>query len=982
MGSPNEERFEKHIEAALHGHGYSSQLYTKYDRVQCQLHEEVIAFIKDTQREMYDKLHAQFGTNTDLRLFKVINDQIAKNGIINALRKGVSTRGCSFDLVYFQPKSGLNDDHKTLFEKNRFTVVRQLHYSSKNENSIDVVLFLNGIPIITMELKNQLTGQSIYHSEKQYKEDRKPLGEPLLQFKRCLVHFCVDNDKVSMTTRLNGSKTRFLPYNKNIENPIVEDDYRSEYLWNDILTPNSLLDIIENFTLVSVETDKEWSDKHKRVIETKDEILIFPRYHQLDVIRKLRNQVKEEGVGHNYLVQHATGSGKSYSIGWLSHTLTSLYRSKEDSKRMFDSIIVVTDRKILDKQLQNTLKQLEQTEGVVNPVDLNSQQLKEYLEKGKDIIVTTIQKFPVISETISQLKGKTFAVVIDEVHSSQSGETSKHLKKSLSGGIITDEDGNVDYEEMIRQEIESRGKQEHISFFGFTGTPKPKTIELFGRKNSDGEFESFHTYSMKQSIHERFTLDVLANYTTYMRFFKVHKTNEEDEELPEGEVMRQMVDYVDSHDEVIRQKVTIILDHFVNKASKKIGQRARGMVVVRSRKHCVLFQHEMVKQMKERGLTYSCLVAFSGSVNLHSKEYTESSLNKENGMEGSDIKDGMKHPKFRILIVANKFQTGYDEPLMHSMYIDKKLGGVQCVQTLSRLNRMKSGKTDTFVLDFVNNPEDIVNAFQPFYTNTVLTGETEPDKLYDLQNEIESFGLFSDNEVNDFCSEFYKDTETDEGLQPIINRVVEKWKALENEDQQQEFKSKIQSFCRLYSYISQIIDFTEIQWEKLYVFLRYLNKKLPKGIRERIEIADSIDLDSLRIQMIGETKLYLDPKRGELEPMEEGASGGYDPPPQELLSVIIQRINEVYGIELSEEDKVDLEHVSERMKANEELLKVMRGNNSPEDKEDFFKKLLENEVSEYYGDRLDFYKKIMDDKVFPMIKEGLYRDYERENKGA
>ncbi|WP_228850801.1 type I restriction endonuclease subunit R [Aegicerativicinus sediminis] len=977
MQTPNEERFEKHIEQNLLDNGYISRLYTEYDKNYCQLKEEFISFIKSTQKDDYDKLSKQFETSTDRHLCKVVNDQISKRGIVDVLRKGINTRGSSFDLVYFQPKSGLNPEHKQKYEKNKFTCVRQLHYSNKNENSIDMVLFLNGIPIITMELKNQLTGQNIRHSEKQYSYDRNPLGEPLLQFKRCLVHFCIDNDKVSMTTRLNGSKTRFLPYNKGIENPIVENGYRTEYMWNDIFRPDSLLDIIENFVLVVVESSKEWSNKLQKVVNEKSEILIFPRYHQLDVIRRLRSKVKEEGVGHNYLVQHTTGSGKSYSIGWLAHTLTSLYRANTDVKRMFDSILVITDRKVLDSQLQKTLKDLQQTEGVVSPVDVNSKQLKDYLEKGKDIIVTTIQKFPVISETISQLKGQTFAVIIDEVHSSQSGETSKHLKKSLSVEVLEDEDGEIDYEEMIRREIESRGKQEHISFFGFTGTPKNKTLELFGTKNEDGGFEPFHSYSMKQSIFEGFTLDVLEHYTTYKRYFKVKQTGEQDEELPEGRAMKLLVDYVDSHDEVIKQKVSIILNHFTAVTSKKINGRGRGLVVVRSRKHCVMFFQEMVRQMKERGLSYSCLVAFSGTVHLMGQEFTESSLNSSNGMEGNNIPSAFKDPKFRLLIVSSKFQTGFDEPLLHSMYVDKKLNGVQCVQTLSRLNRTKTGKTDTFVLDFVNDTEEIVNSFQPYYTSTILKEETEPDRLYDLQYEIEAYNLFTDDHIDRFCKEFYKETETDENLQPIINEVVDNWKELETDEERDGFKSKIQSFSRLYSYISQIINFTEVNWEKLYVFLRYVNKKLPKGETEKLDITEAVDLSSLRIQMIGESNLSLEDKTGILYPID-GDSGGLKAEEEKnLLSYIIERINEVYGIDLSEEDRLDLQNVTERLDKNEELNAVMKGNNSEYDRKDYFKKVLKDEVSEYYGDRLEFYKKIMNTKVFPMILDGMYREYKR-----
>ena len=787
----SEYRFEEWIEKSLNKNGFITRLYPEYDKNLCLIIEDVIGFIKDTQQEEYEKLYSQFDSSTDSHLCKTINDTIGKRGIIETLRKGISTRGCSFDLVYFEPRSGMNQDHIELFQKNRFVVVRQLYYSNKNKNSIDMVLFLNGIPITTMELKNQLTGQNLKNSEYQYRHDRDP-KEPLLNFQRCFVHFCIDNDVVSMTTNLNGNKTRFLPYNKGISNPIVQGDYRTEYLWNEVLTPNSILDIIQNFLVVVEEGDKEWDDVSKKVVEKKSKILVFPRFHQLEVIRNLQKTIKEEGVGHNYLIQHTTGSGKSYSIGWLSHTLTSLYRNKEDKKRLFDTIIVITDRKVLDRQLQKTLKDLQQTDGVVNPVDLNSKQLQEYLEKGKDIIITTIQKFPVISETISKLKGHTFGIVVDEVHSSQSGESSKHLKKSLS--VNEDEDEDYNYEDLIREEIESRGKQDHISFFGFTGTPKNKTMELFGRKTPDGRFVPFHSYTMKQSIHEGFTLDVLSNYTTYKRYFKVlQKDGKEDIELPEGKVKRELVNYVDTHPEVIRQKVSIILEHFVYHTSKELGGKGRSMVVVRSRKHCVLFQEEMVKQMKQLNLPYSCLVGFSGTIFHNGIENTETSLNNSNGMVGNDIPSSLKEPNFRILIVSNKFQTGFDEPMLCSMYVDKKLGGVQCVQTLSRLNRTKTGKTETFILDFVNETEDIVSYFQPFYTTTELVGETDPDKLYDIEYKIETFQLFNTNKINEFCEEFYKKTNTDEKLHPIVDEVVDKWNKMEMRKKWKSFNVKSHS---------------------------------------------------------------------------------------------------------------------------------------------------------------------------------------------
>ncbi len=978
MNSPNEARFETHIEKALNSCNYTSYIYTEYNKEYCLLPEVFVNFIKNTQLETYKKLQKQFLADTNTKLYKTFTNQVAKRGIIDVLRKGIQTSGCSFNLVYFKPKSGLNPEHLANYKKNEFSVVRQVHYSIRNENSIDLVLFLNGIPIVTIEVKNQLTGQNIVNAEKQYKQDRKPEGEPLLQFKRCLVHFCVDNDRVSMTTRLSGTKTRFLPYNKGITNPSVEGDYKSEYLWNDIFLPDTLLEIIENFVLVAIDKKKVWNKKQRRVVEEKSDVLIFPRYHQLNVIRKIKAALKTEGVGNNYLVQHTTGSGKSFSIGWLAHTLTSLFQNKESKNRMFDTILVVTDRKVLDKQLQNTLKQLEQTEGVVNPVDLNSQQLKEYLEAGKDIIITTIQKFPVISDAISRLKSKTFAVIIDEVHSSQSGETAKHLKKSISPDLVLDDEGGIDYEEMIRRDIESRGKQDHISFFGFTGTPKNKTLRLFGRQNSDGNWAAFDNYTMQQSIAEGFTLDVLANYTTYKRYFKVKQTKDTSDELPKSDVMRQLVDFVDSHDEVLRQKVGIILDHFVGSSSKEINGTARAMVVVRSRKHCVLFQQQMVKQMKERGLSYSCLVAFSSTIKVNGADYTETGLNKDNGMEGNSIPDSFKDPRFRILIVSSKFQTGFDEPLVQSMYVDKKLGGAQCVQTLSRLNRTTKAKTQTFVLDFANDGEDIVAAFQPFFTSTVMEGDVDPDQLYNLQYDIEQYGLFTSNDVEAFCAEFYKPTDTDEALQPIISKVVDAWGELETEERKSEFKADIQSFLRLYSYISQIMSFTEINWEKLYVFLRYVNKKLPKGKGEPpIRITDAIDLDSLRIQYNSKTNLSLVEEEGVVMPIS-GAGGGFGQEEElDLLSEIIAMINDRFGIDLTDDDRIDLERVQKRMQDNNELRLVVTGDNSEADKKDFAKKIAKGEFSEFYGDRLEFYKKVMDEKVFPMLFDGIYNKLQR-----
>lgn len=976
----SELKFEEWIEYSLLQKGYhrsfthSNELSHLYDRELCSIGEEVLGFIKSSQKEEYDKLFLSLDELTDSHILKFIDKTIKERGIIKTLRDGIDTKGSHFNLVYFQPKSSLNLTHQELYSQNRFTIVRQLHYSTKNQNSIDMVVFLNGIPIITIELKNQLSGQDITNSEYQYRgRDEK---EPIFTFKRVLVHFCVDNDRVSMSTQLKGSKTKFLPYNKEITNPNVEGDYRVEYLWNEILLPDSVLDIVENFVLLSKEVDREWDDKRKMVIEKPFDVLIFPRYHQLKVLRNLKSKIREEGVGNNYLIQHTTGSGKSYSIGWLSHLLVSLYQKEGDTKRMFDTIIVVTDRKVLDKQLQDTVSKLEQTGGVVNPVDLNSKQLMEYLEKGKDIIITTVQKFKVISDTISKLKTKSFGVIIDEVHSSQSGETQKHLKKSLSKGIINeeeeDEEEERDFEDIIREEILSRGKQKHISFFGFTGTPKEKTLELFGRENENGEFVPFHFYTMKQSIHEGFTLDVLKHYTTYKRYFKVLQSGE-DIELPEGKVKKELVNFVDSHFETIRQKVSIILEHFVQHTSKKIEGKGRGMVVVRSRKHCVLFHEEMVKQMKERGLPYSCLVGYSGTIFHNGRENTETSLNIENGLEGGSIPNGLKDPRYRMLIVSNKFQTGFDEPFLQSMYVDKKLGGVQCVQTLSRLNRTTKGKTDTFVLDFVNDTENIVKSFQPYFTSTVLSEGTDPDKIYSMVYGIEEYNLYTKHQLDEFCKLFYSKSEEGPKIQWILNEVVDRFNERLNEEEKEEFKSQIQSFLRMYSYISQISKFTEIHWEKTFVFLTFLNKKLPKRTGGSISILDSIDLDSFRIQKIGESQLELENEMGVLDPISSESGKKPNEEEKELLSQIIQKINDLFGSGLKEDDKVTVDLMREELRTNTDVSKVLNGDNSEDVKRDYFNRKVKDMIIDIYSEKFDLYKKLTNEQIFPQLVSYLYQ---------
>ena len=950
-----EKDLENLVEKELVTRGFGSVHFSQYDRPRCLLVSEIVEFLKSSQPKSWEKFEDYYKSESESRLSKIISDKVSKDGVLSVFRDKIKDRGIHFDLVFFQPRSGLNPDHERLYKTNRWSVVRQLHFSVQNENSIDVVLFLNGIPIVTIELKNQFTGQNVSHSEKQYRD--RDVREPIFQFKRCLVHFCVDHDKVSMTTKIEGSRTRFLPFNKGLENPINPKGSRTHYLWEDILEPTSLLDIVENFVHVSVERTKVYDDKVKSIKEVTKELLVFPRYHQLEVIRKLRGSLTTDGVGKNYLIQHTTGSGKSYSIGWLTHLLSQLYRSKTDTDKMFGTVIVVTDRKVLDNQLGTTIQSLEKTKGTVVRVE-SGQELKDSLEKGKTILVTTIQKFPRISEHIEKLTSQSFGVVVDEVHSSQTGSSRESLNRSLTSGIEEEEgegEGD-DLDSKILKIMERRGKLSHVSFFGFTGTPKNKTIEMFGTSDENGIPRPFHTYSMKQSIGEGFTLDVLQNYTSYSRLFRLVKKIEGDPRIPESTSKRKLLRVVDEHPYNIEQKVKIILDHFHNHTRNQIQGKGRGMVVVSSRKLCVLFTQEMRRQLQEMGNPYNCLVGFSGSINVDGKDFTESSLNPD----VSDIPESFKLPENRLLIVSNKFQTGFDEPYLHSMYVDKKLSGLNCVQTLSRLNRTTRGKTDTFVLDFVNDVDSVRESFQPYYTTTEIESLTDPNRLYDLQSKIESLHLFSNDERDQVC-EIVLDESRKEEFIPIIDQVRDRWKDLEEEEKRDDFRSNVKSFLSLYGYISQISDFHETEWEKLSMFLRPLLKKLWINHEPPlVNLLSLVDLEYFRLQKKFDGDITLVPVTGVLPPVHVGGSNPTEEE-EELLSEIIRVVNDRFGGEFTDDDRLNLQVLFDKVTKDEELERIHRGDNSPTNKKESFEKVVDSTLTKMVNTNLEFYKKVKND---------------------
>ena len=980
MPTYTEENFEDHIEARLNRSRYHSRQPALYNKDLCLIPTETVRFIQATQPEEYQKLEIQYGEDTPVNLLDRVSKEIERRGVLDVLRKGVKDRGCHFNLTYFRPSSGMNPDHQKLYAQNQFSLVRQLKYSQRNEKSVDMALFLNGLPLVTMELKNSLTGQTVTDAEKQYRTDRDP-REPLFQFRRCLVHFAVGNEKVSMTTRLQGGETRFFPFNKGIENPVNPEGHKTAYLWEDILQPNNLMELIDNFIHEQETTEKVYDSDIGGVRDVKHAVLVFPRYHQLDVIRQLKAAIVADGVGHNYLIQHTTGSGKSNSIAWLAHLLTHLYRSPTDTNRVFDSVIVVTDRRLLDKQLQDTIKQVEQVDGVVHSVDKTSAQLRQFLESGKDIIISTIQKFSVIAEEIGRLKSKTFAVIIDEAHSSQSGESARNLRASLSKGIegeVIEEDNTdevSDIDARILEEMEGRRMQDHISYFGFSGTPKNKTLELFGRKADDGKFVPFHVYSMRQSISEGFTLDVLQNYTTFKQYFELVKSVPEDKEYEKARTLRALTNYVDLQPHSIETKTRIILEHFIARTEKTIEGKGRAMLVTPSRLHCVRYKLEFDRQMREMGLDYGCLVAFSGTVHDtdNGQDYTE------DGMNGLPprvlIADSFKSPEYRILIVSNKFQTGFDEPLLQTMYVDKRLDGLQCVQSLSRLNRVATGKTDTLVLDFVNEPDQVQEAFQGYYQTTTLGEETDPNRLYDLQSQLDGFDLYNEDTIDQFCRIFYDPTRPDELLQGVLDCAVEKWSQLEM-NEREEFRSTTQSYIRLYGYISQLITFTDVALEKLYIFGQSLNKKLPK--RDHPDLHDvlaSVDLDSFRLQRTHDSlQLSLETEDSEVEGIGSDVATIREAA-QDLLSNIVQALNDAYQTDFTTEDKVDIETIHRKVQANEELRQVIEGDNTDTNKRYKFDQVIDEILLDFVNSKLELYTKLSKPEVNADLKRELYQVY-------
>ncbi|MFH1536026.1 MAG: DEAD/DEAH box helicase family protein [Patescibacteria group bacterium] len=910
--------------------------------------EILLNFIKSSQPKEWKKLEEQYSSDVKRKFLKRVSDEVDRRGSLDVLRNGIQDRGARFELAYFKPVSGLNLEHAELYAKNQFSVIRQFPYSNEGNQTIDVALFLNGLPIITAELKNHFTGQDYTNAIKQYKYDRNP-KEPF--FKRVLVHFAVDNDKVFFTTKLEGEFTRFLPFNKDLENPNDQRGFKSSYLYYDIWSPDSLLEIISQYLQIE---------------EKKD--LIFPRFHQLTAVQSIIEDAKQIGSGKNYLIQHSAGSGKTYTISWLAHHLSQIHNAQD--QKIFGSVIVVSDRTVIDKQLREAIKQFEKTLGVVWAAE-HSRDLREALESGKNIIVTTIQKFPFVVDQLQQLKEESFAVLIDEAHSSQSGQSANTLNKTLSYSSLENaekEDPPEDeIEDKIIEDIRLRGRLKHVSFFAFTATPKRETLELFGDKQSDGSFVPFSLYSMKQAIEEGFILDVLENYISYKTYFKILKKIEADPEFDKRKATAVLRRYVDLHEHAIEKKTEIMLDHFLKNVKGEMRGRAKAMVVTKSRLHAVRYKLEFDRQLKELGSDIKALVAFTARVDDGGNEYTETSMN---GFPESQTRDRFDTDEYRILIVASKFQTGFDQPLLQTMYVDKKLNGLSAVQTLSRLNRAYPGKDKAIVLDFVNDPDDIQKAFQPYYQTAILSEGTDPNILYTLEQKIKEFSVIEDTNILEFARLWYT-SEDQSSLHRALDPAIKIFNGFE-EGEQMLFRKLVQQFVKTYAFVSQIVTFEDSTLEKLYLYCRFLFKKIPPGkIGLPKEVLESVDMDRYRVRKIFSGHLILKDEDSELKYNTE-PSTTVAPTEIERLSLIISRINESSGASFTEEDKVKLGKITDAVK-NDEGFQESRKNNTKSNLQLLFKELFDKNLGDMYEKDFNFYRKIEDNpRLKALLKEELF----------
>ena len=951
--------FEKHIEKELSRlHGFRKRdAETDYDKATTFDTALLFEFLTATQADKVARLKEVSGDTFESRLVRRIDDEISKRGVIDCLRKGVEEGPVRFDLMYFRPVNSENFDVEKLFKANIFSVTRQVKFSQSTEQSIDAVLFVNGIPIVTTELKNELTGQNVRHAIRQYQTDRDP-KEKLFAFKRCMVHFAMDTSEAFMTTELKSERTFFFPFNKGYElgagNPPVEGKHKTHYVWENLWSPESLADLLQFFAHAYEEVREDRLGKAYN-----QPIQLFPRYQQWRTVLDLLDASGRSGAGQNYLIQHSAGSGKSLTIAWLAHRLVNLFDDKNN--RVYDAVIVLTDRRVLDKMLREIIRALSSTPGVFVPAGEDGVRLKDALEGEAQIISTTIQKFPFVNGLVNQLSTKKFALIVDEAHASQSGELTRAVQDRLSA------EGSEDW---VLEQVNSRQQPKNISYFAFTATPKHETLERFGQKQPDGSFMPFSLYSMKQATEEKFILDVLSNYTTYKTYFKLLKKAAEDPTVPRARALSAILSHVNLHETTMEQKIEVIIGHFENTVKELLRGESKAMIVTSSREAAARYKLALDHYLREHNYPHKTLAAFTDSVDIEGQSYTETSIN--GGIPEDNTAKEFKKAEYRFLIVAEKYQTGFDEPFLCAMYVDKHLSGVQAVQTLSRLNRTARDKDQVFVLDFVNEVEDIRQAFQPYYTSTIISEGTDINALNDLRSGLLNVYPITDEMLNNFVGMIDPDAEeihqnTNAFLDDIAEQIASNLshgskEDVITEDKYGEFLSIGNVYTKRYPYLAQVVGYSEVSHEKLYLFLKYLLKKLPKDPKKPlIEILKYVDMDSVRVVRKIQSSITLAPVTGDVH-QKEIVPGTPFEEAEDLISQIIGDVNKRWGLDFGEEQQKTLDSIGEELISDEEAQNVVYNNNSMQAVGRWFHKPFENKVFDKYDTDKKLYETLANNK--------------------
>ncbi|EMG8704832.1 type I restriction endonuclease subunit R [Campylobacter upsaliensis] len=967
MTNYTEKNLESFIEAHLLESGYIKRESKDYDKSLGVDRELFLNFLHSTQAKTLQELEIR-GIK-EQELLKRIFSQIQDKGIVKALQAGVKIRDITIKLAHPKPNSSNNPQSLENYNKNIFSITRQLYFSEKNNKSLDMVIFLNGLPLITMELKNPFTGQNVYNAIEQYKKDRDP-RESI--FKQSVVHFALDSDLIYMSTKLEGIQTKFLPFNRGLNNgsgaiglecgggnPAVKDKMKTSYFWEELLQKDTLSKLLFDFTI-----------KNSKGV-------IFPRFHQFDVVSRLLKDVKEKGVGQRYLIQHSAGSGKSNSIAWLTHNLVSLHRIENDKeKEVFDSILVVTDRRVLDRQIQENVKSFTENRNLVEAITEGSRQLKAALEDGKKIIVTTIQKFPYIADEITHLQNKSFAIIIDEAHSSQSGKNAEEMGKAISNKDDK-ETGEMDLEEELIKIIKNKKFQKNASYFAFTATPKPKTLEMFGSPceiNGEKKLIPFHLYSMKQAIEEGFILDVLKGYITYASYYKIVSKND-NREYDKKKANAKLKAYVTNHIATIEKKATIMIEHFFQNICKKIGKKAKAMVVTSSRENAVKYYRFFKKYLQENYPEYQALVAFSGDKEINGESYSEAELN---GFSEAMLKDEFKKDKYRFLIVAEKYQTGFDEPLLHTMYVDKRLEGISAVQTLSRLNRICQNKEDTCVLDFENTHEEIGKSFSAFYGQTYLKEPTNIDNIYTLKSELFDYGIYTQYELNSFIEAIRKEQDENK-IHSKLDNMIKEYNA-KSDDEKTKFYTKAKVYLREYSFLAQILPFNDIELEKLSILLKMLIAKIVPPRTEDLAkgILNNVDLNSIRIILESKKDIELEEDKGGVKPSSADGSSKKEVELERLLN-IVREFNTKFGsVDFGTNEKI----AKELMDLKDDIAKEQTFRDSLGDEQNarrLFADIFKIQYLQFFKRNKDFFtqldnkeefKERVSNVIYEMIDEG------------